>query len=166
MVETCGAKTRAGGSCAQKAMANGRCLYHGGKSTGPKNPNSAKNAIKHGIYYKHLSEDEQAGYDDLEIGHVDHELKLARIRLARALAAEATANGAAETLEEIENQGGGPNVAVSSKRKVVRDYSQIIDRLTARVESLERTRKLLDTASDGENEKIAGFETVPYDDDE
>ena len=31
----CGAKTRAGGcSCRQPAMANGRCRFHGGKSTG------------------------------------------------------------------------------------------------------------------------------------
>lgn len=32
----CGAKTRAGGRCTQIAMANGRCHYHGGPSTGPK----------------------------------------------------------------------------------------------------------------------------------
>ena len=28
----CGAKTRAGGSCRQPAMKNGRCRLHGGKS--------------------------------------------------------------------------------------------------------------------------------------
>jgi hypothetical protein len=32
----CGAKTRAKGCCAQPAMANGRCRFHGGKSTGPR----------------------------------------------------------------------------------------------------------------------------------
>ena len=32
----CGAATRAGHSCAQPAMANGRCRFHGGKSTGPR----------------------------------------------------------------------------------------------------------------------------------
>jgi hypothetical protein len=33
----CGAKTRAGCcSCRQPAMANGRCRFHGGKSTGPR----------------------------------------------------------------------------------------------------------------------------------
>lgn len=30
----CGARTRAGGCCAQPAMKNGRCRFHGGKSTG------------------------------------------------------------------------------------------------------------------------------------
>jgi hypothetical protein len=28
----CGARIRAGGSCRQPAMKNGRCYYHGGKS--------------------------------------------------------------------------------------------------------------------------------------
>jgi hypothetical protein len=32
----CGAKTRAGCACRQPAMANGRCRFHGGKSTGPR----------------------------------------------------------------------------------------------------------------------------------
>lgn len=34
--EKCGAKTRKGTPCQCKALANGRCKYHGGKSTGPK----------------------------------------------------------------------------------------------------------------------------------
>jgi hypothetical protein len=32
----CGARTRAGGCCGQPAMPNGRCRFHGGKSTGPR----------------------------------------------------------------------------------------------------------------------------------
>jgi len=32
----CGACTRAGGACRQPAMKNGRCRFHGGKSTGPR----------------------------------------------------------------------------------------------------------------------------------
>jgi hypothetical protein len=32
----CGAGTRAGACCGQPAMANGRCRFHGGKSTGPR----------------------------------------------------------------------------------------------------------------------------------
>ena len=33
----CSARTRAKGCCRQPAMANGRCRFHGGKSTGPRN---------------------------------------------------------------------------------------------------------------------------------
>jgi hypothetical protein len=34
----CGACTRAGTACRQPAMKNGRCRFHGGKSTGPRTP--------------------------------------------------------------------------------------------------------------------------------
>ena len=43
----CGAKTRTGGKCGHYAMPNGRCRYHGGKSTGAKTPR-----VKHGMYTK------------------------------------------------------------------------------------------------------------------
>ena len=46
-ISRCGAKTRPGRPCGHYAMKNGRCRYHGGKSTGAKNP-----PIKHGIYTK------------------------------------------------------------------------------------------------------------------
>jgi hypothetical protein len=32
----CGAKTRKGTPCQAQALANGRCKYHGGLSTGPR----------------------------------------------------------------------------------------------------------------------------------
>jgi len=34
----CGAKTRKGTPCQAQALANGRCKYHGGLSTGPRRP--------------------------------------------------------------------------------------------------------------------------------
>jgi len=45
----CGAKTRPGHLCGHYAMKNGRCRYHGGKSTGAKYPHRP---IKHGRYTK------------------------------------------------------------------------------------------------------------------
>jgi hypothetical protein len=133
---------------------------HGGKSTGP--PKGSTNAAKHGIYFSRLTDAEQGAYLELELGHVDHELRLARIRLARALDAEQAAAGAPEMDEVVENEGGGVTIATRSVKAKVRDYAGIIDKLTARVESLERTRKLLD-AGEGGNSDIAGFETRPYD---
>lgn len=44
----CGAKTRSGGSCTQRAMPNGRCRMHGGKSPGA--------PIKHGRRSKFLKD--------------------------------------------------------------------------------------------------------------
>ncbi len=50
----CGACTRAGGSCCQPAMKNGRCRLHGGLSTGPRTPagraRCAAARRKHGGY--------------------------------------------------------------------------------------------------------------------
>jgi len=34
----CGARARSGGNCRQPAMRNGRCRFHGGKSTGARTP--------------------------------------------------------------------------------------------------------------------------------
>lgn len=50
-IERCGAKTRKGGFCGHYAMKNGRCRYHGGKSTGPSQPR-----LKHGYYTKEAKE--------------------------------------------------------------------------------------------------------------
>jgi len=41
----CGAKTRTGMPCKRKAMSNGRCLNHGGLSTGPKTKTGKEKAL-------------------------------------------------------------------------------------------------------------------------
>ncbi|MBT7950021.1 MAG: hypothetical protein HN764_00205 [Gammaproteobacteria bacterium] len=53
-IPRCGAKTRPGHPCGHYAMKNGRCRYHGGKSTGARNPHRE---IKHGLYTKEAIED-------------------------------------------------------------------------------------------------------------
>jgi len=49
----CGARTRAGCGCRQPAMANGRCRFHGGKSTGPRTEagkaRARSNRLVHGL---------------------------------------------------------------------------------------------------------------------
>ena len=53
-ISRCGAKTRAGHLCGHYAMKNGRCRYHGGKSTGAISPH---HSIKHGFYTKSAVEE-------------------------------------------------------------------------------------------------------------
>lgn len=49
----CGAKTRAGTPCKQKAIyANGRCKWHGGCSTGPKTDEGKRRSAMNGNYPK------------------------------------------------------------------------------------------------------------------
>ena len=120
----CGAKTRAGAPCSARAMPNGRCRMHGGTSVG--GPVGNDNAVKHGIYRSTLSEDERADYDSLQLGDVDHELRLVRVRLARALKAE------------------------RDSEDPKRDYTDTVDRLLARITSLELTRRKLADVADGD----------------
>ena len=83
----CGAKKRDGQLCKAMAMANGKCRLHGGKSIPAKKNN--KHAVKAGSYYsKYMTAEEQAMLDGLELGTIDNEIGLLRIRLMRALDAE------------------------------------------------------------------------------
>lgn len=43
--ERCGATTRRGTACQRKALPNGRCKLHGGKSTGPKTAEGKARAV-------------------------------------------------------------------------------------------------------------------------
>jgi hypothetical protein len=103
-------------------MPNGRCRMHGGTNTGA--PAGNDNAVKHGIYRSTLTDDERADYDSLQLGDVDHELRLVRVRLARALKAE------------------------RDSKDPKHDYTDTVDRLLARITSLELTRKRLADAAD------------------
>jgi len=44
--ERCGAKTRRGTACLCKALSNGRCRFHGGKSTGPKSEAGKRKCVE------------------------------------------------------------------------------------------------------------------------
>ena len=144
MAKQCGAKKRNGEPCPARPMPNGRCRMHGGASTGPKDStNSSRNALKHGIYATRLSEDELALRQELKRGSVDEELDLMRLRLRRALEAEHQANGEPELDEEIERDISSEIGARTEKKKRVRDYVSIIDKIVARIETLEKTRLTL-----------------------
>lgn len=64
----CGAKTRSGEPCKNKAMANGRCRMHGGKSTGapPAKLKKNTNSKKHGLFAKYLPQETMEIMNDIE----------------------------------------------------------------------------------------------------
>ncbi|AXE31625.1 hypothetical protein DK842_18005 [Chromobacterium phragmitis] len=138
----CGAKTRSGKPCAGAAMKNGRCRMHGGRSTGPV---GHKNHVTPGsIYSKYMTPEEQAEAAALELGSVDEELRLTRIRLARALKQEQeradTLELESEKIEPAFFEGAKEGATRTTTTSKVRDYTSLIDRLTGRIESLEKTR--------------------------
>lgn len=127
----CGAKTRGGDKCKKHAMPNGRCRLHGGANNGA--PKGSRNAAKPGnIYSAYLTDEENAVLTRLEIGKIEDELRLCRIRLMRALKAETNE----PELEQITNKADGGIEEVSKRR----DYSSLIDRLMGRIASLEKDR--------------------------
>lgn len=135
MARTCGAKTRSGTPCKRSPLAGKtRCRLHGGASI------SNQNAKTHGIYASTLTETERNQWNDVQIGSIDEELKLCRLRLVRALKAE-NENGAKPELDEVtvktSKSGGTPGGEKKFRR---RDYVGIIDKIMARIESLEKTR--------------------------
>lgn len=131
---------------------------HGGTNPGPGKGN--QNARTHGIYAKYLSDEEKRLWGQLELGRVDDELRLCRLRLMRALAAEERSKGEPELDSVTETPvviGGLPVLEeepIREKTYKKRDYSAVIDRLLARIESLERTRSELLKAMPDEEEPI------------
>lgn len=165
MANLCGAKTRSGSPCQSKAMANGRCRMHGGKSTGA--PKGNKNNLKAGgIYSQFLTDEERAISAEMELGNLDEELKLCKIRLMRALKAEAEQQAQVEEFNKLELEalnespsliGGLPDndELIQTKQFRRRDYGTIIDRLIARIESLETRRaSLVQMSLDLERKKL------------
>ncbi|WP_210425999.1 HGGxSTG domain-containing protein [Chromobacterium violaceum] len=141
----CGAKTRSGGKCQRDALrGQKRCAIHGGKSTGPKDKAAMrgnKRAASPGsLYSQFLTEEEKVIAASLELGSVDEELRLTRIRLMRVLAREEEFGGTLELYETIERTGGGDYSPGDEEKKRERDYNALVDKLTARIESLELRR--------------------------
>lgn len=148
----CGAKTRSGQPCKAHAMSNGRCRKHGGASTGA--PKGNQNARKHGIYSDAIGEDEKALWDDIEIGNLDHAIKVAHLQLRRAMIAQQKAEAAdgldldLESISASEPGGeleSGDEPSEQSRRTTTvqrrrRPYEDIINRLLGRIGDLEAKR--------------------------
>ena len=147
-------------------MANGRCRVHGGQSTGP--PKGSQNARTHGLYASALLEGEEEFYDQISLGTVDEELKMARIQLRRALNAQAQferqrAQGEKEAgleYESIETEGhlvrgeDGRTTLVPERAKTIRrkrDFQLEINRLTRTVADLEVKRIAILGGADSDN---------------
>lgn len=141
----CGAKTQAGTPCKRAGRANGRCNLHGGKT-----PKGQRNALKHGIYAVGIREDEKELWEDIPIGTLDDELRLARLQLRRALEAQRRADEAAadgrpvEGLEltEVSRAKSDKKLSLSEKRTRP-DYRAEINRLLGRIADLETKRLAL-----------------------
>lgn len=152
----CGANSKTTGKpCTQWAVTGmKRCKMHGGITTTRGN----KSAVKPGtLYSKYLTEEERKSFDNVELGTVDAELRLMRVRLDRALKAEHEQKADDTEIEiKIERDGGGPETVGEERHYKKRDYKQIIQVTLARIESLEKTRaELMASGKGGSNDDLA-----------
>lgn len=148
----CGAKTRSGQPCRSQAMPNGRCRMHGGKAGETHKGN--QNARTHGIYSDAIGEDEKGLWDEIEIGNLDHAIKVAHLQLRRAMIAQQKAeavDGLDLDLQSINTSEPGGEVeegegATEHPRRTTtiqrrrRPYEDIINRLLGRIGDLEAKR--------------------------
>jgi hypothetical protein len=155
----CGAKTRSGGECqAPTVNGNSRCRRHGGKSTGATSDEGkasiVKAATKHGIYASAYSVEEIALLPAIRdsIGKLDDELAMIRMQFRRASIAQKRAFeldvDGLEIVKRHDREASefGPGDETIRERV---NYTQILDRLAGRIESLERTRSdLIDKAKE------------------
>ncbi len=143
MPKYCGAKRRDGGRCRVSPMKNGRCRIHGGTSTGPYRYNAGRNALKHCLYSRFITPQERTALSHVRLGILDDEIRLMRVRLNRALAAEDAAQGKPELEETVEREGASEYAAKSEKKSKVRDYGMWVDRIISRITQMELARKEL-----------------------
>jgi len=137
----CGAKTRTGAPCGAKAVKDGkRCRMHGGAT-----PKGITNALKQGIYARVIRPEQQASaaYIRANLGNVDDEIVIVRLQLEATLAAQNAAMVNDQNGLELQkfNDKESTEYSAGPERVYERvDYNAHIDRLTARIASLERMR--------------------------
>ena len=146
MNNICGAKTRSGAPCKRSPLAGKRrCRLHGGLSTGAANPARPgnQNARKHGCYSDRVTPEELALMPTIPVGSVDDELALMRILPMRALRDERELLDAGDTVLEVVRIKHGPDNTETMRRLVLERLDRNIDRLIARIASLEGARAKL-----------------------
>lgn len=138
----CGAKSRSGIPC-QSRPVNGknRCRMHGGNNPGQ--PKGCKNARKYGIYEAGLTDAEKETYFEIPLGNLDHEIRVIKIQLARALKAqqESTSKSFVQKDTKTVSETRTDNTLErEEKTRREPDFARIINSFTGRITSLENTR--------------------------
>lgn len=161
----CGAKTRSGLPCKNRAMANGRCRMHGGKATVTHKGN--QNARTHGIYSDAIDVDEQELWEQVEIGNLDNAIRIAHLQLRWAMIAQRAAEAEGGLDLDMESTttielGDEPEGSEESSRKSKtiqrqrRPYEDIINRLLGRIGDLEAKRADIANKA-GHSDDVAGL---------
>lgn len=175
MADPCGAKTRSGAPCKNTAiLANGRCRMHGG--TNPGAPGKNTNAVKHGFYCDALQPEEKKLWERVEIGGVDDEIRLMRVKLHRLvrLSGSSDVAGLIDSALEVAKKQGEDMKGMPFDRSEIKvaapQYADLIIKALDTICKLELARAKLrlvarELEKDDPNANVIdGLEVVEYDD--
>lgn len=177
MADPCGAKTRTGAPCKNTAvMPNGRCRMHGGKNKPIPAPTENTYAVKHGFYCNALQPDEKKLWERVQLGTVDDEIRLMKVKLFRLvkLSGNADVAGLVDSALEVAQKHGEDVKGLPFDKTEIKvsspQYSELIIKALDSIAKLERTRLQLrlgekELEKDDPNANtIDGIEVVEYDD--
>jgi len=151
MAETCGAKTRSGTPCRSKRMPNGRCRMHGGST-----PTTNTNAVTHGFYSDALQPEERILWERVEIGTLDDEIRLMKVKLHRLVKLSGSSEVAElidSALEVARKMDTHHAVGQVEKREIkvkAARYGDLIIQALDAIRKLELARKELSKVEEGE----------------
>lgn len=152
----CGAKTRSGEPCKNKAMANGRCRMHGGKSTGapPAKLKKNTNSKKHGLFAKYLPQETMEIMNDIEsMGPADIlwmniKMQFASIIRAQQIMFVEDINDRTETLkklkvENIETREGHTQIPIEKEYEIEQAWNKQATFMQSLSRSMAELRNML-----------------------
>ena len=141
----CGAKKRSGEPCQKHALKGAkRCRLHGGASKGA--PKGSANALKHGFYSDALQPEELEMYQRAQVGSLDDEIRLAKVKLFRYVKASGSASMSEMVdgaLEVIQKQGTDMRDIPYDKRELkaaAPNYADLIIKTLDLIRKLEQAR--------------------------
>ena len=177
--DICGAKNRNGEPCKLKAgwgtdhLGEGRCKFHGGKSTGadPEKMKKNKNSVKTGEYetlwYDTLDGNEKQKLEEMTtsiLEQLDHEIKLTNIRIGRMMGRienlkdkkEIVSRTTEQTFINGDGEEAGGNITEEKENTLdkINNIEEALTRVQRRKEKLLRLKYDIEEGTDDDEKKL------------
>ena len=177
--DICGAKNRNGEPCKLKAgwgtdhLGEGRCKFHGGKSTGadPEKMKKNKNSVKTGEYetlwYDTLDDNEKEKLEEMTtsiLEQLDHEIKLTNIRIGRMMGRienlkdkkEIVSRTTEQTFINGDGEEAGGNITEEKENTLdkINNIEEALTRVQRRKEKLLRLKYDIEEGTDDDEKKL------------
>lgn len=121
----CGVRQMNGKLCRAPVLLPGKCDLH-------------KNmpGTTHGFYAQTLTEDERLEYDQISLGEVDNEIRLARIQLRRVLKKQKLDDSILQKIREVDETSDTRGSTLVVTRELI-DYPTIVNKFLNQIGRLE-----------------------------